>query len=65
MNLPTTGKANPLTPVKARAPGWWWLLPPALALFYPQAVRVLYESGKLLHRADRPGGAVTWLAIVL
>jgi hypothetical protein len=34
-------------------------------LFYPHAVRLLYESGKLLHRADRPGGAVTWLAIVL
>ena len=23
----------------------WWLLPPAAALFYPRAVRTLYESG--------------------
>src|SRR5215467_10926134 len=34
----------------------WWLLPPAAALFYPQAVRALYESGKRLHRASWPDG---------
>jgi hypothetical protein len=34
-------------------------------LFYPKAVEGLYESGKLLHRADGPGDAVAWLAIVL
>ena len=43
----------------------WWLLPPAAALFYPQAVRALYESGKLLHQASGPGDAVAWLAIVV
>ena len=32
----------------------WWLLPPAAALFYPLALRALYESGKLLHRASGP-----------
>jgi hypothetical protein len=54
-------------PVKARslAGNLWWLLPPAAALFYPQAVRALYESGKLLHRASGPGDAVAWLAIVV
>ena len=41
----------------------WWLLPPAAALFYPQAVRALYESGKLLHQASGPSGAVGCLAI--
>lgn len=41
-----------------------WLLPPAAALFYPQTVRVLYESGKLLHRASGLGSAVALLAIV-
>lgn len=43
----------------------WWLLPPAAALFYPQAVRALYESGKLLHRANRPGEAAAWLATIV
>src|SRR5215469_16863984 len=43
----------------------WWLLPPAAALFYPQAVRALYESGKLLHRASGPRDAVAWLALVV
>jgi len=42
----------------------WWLLPPAAALFYPQAVKALYESGKLLHRSSGPGYAMAWLAIV-
>jgi hypothetical protein len=42
----------------------WWLLPPAAALFYPQAVKALYESGQLLHRASGPSDAVAWLAIV-
>src|SRR5689334_16670273 len=42
----------------------WWLLPPAAALFYPQAVKALYESGQLLHRASGPSNAVAWLAIV-
>jgi hypothetical protein len=42
-----------------------WFLPPVAAFFYPLAVRALYESGKLLHRAGGPGGAVAWLAIVV
>jgi hypothetical protein len=41
----------------------WWLLPLAIALFYPQAVGALYESGKLLHQASGPVDAVAWLAI--
>ena len=41
------------------------LLPPGAALFYPQALRALYESGKLLHRASGPAGAVAWLAIAV
>jgi hypothetical protein len=44
--------------MKARPLNWWWLLPPALALFYPKAVEGLYESGKLLHRADGPRGGL-------
>jgi hypothetical protein len=43
----------------------WWLLPPAAALFYPQAVRALYESGKLLHQASGPPDAVGCLAIAV
>ena len=43
----------------------WWLLPPAAALFYPLAVRALYESGELLHRASGPADALAWLAIVV
>lgn len=42
----------------------WWLLPPAAALFYPQAVGALYDSGKLLHRASGPSAAAAWLGIV-
>jgi len=43
----------------------WWVLPPAAALFYPQAIRALYESGRLLHRASGPPEALAWLAIVV
>lgn len=43
----------------------WWLLPPAAALFYPEAMRALYESGKLLHRASGPSEALAWLAIAV
>jgi len=43
----------------------WWLLPPSAALFYPWAVRLLYESGKLFDRASGPGHAVAWLAVVV
>jgi len=43
----------------------WWLLPPAAALFYPQAVRALYDSGKLLHRMSGTGDTVAWLAIAV
>jgi hypothetical protein len=43
----------------------WWLLPPAAALFYPLAVRALYESGKLLHRASGRGDALAWLGVVV
>ena len=42
----------------------WWLLPAAAALFYPLALKTLYESGKLLHRASGPAEAVGWLSIV-
>jgi positive regulator of sigma E activity len=42
----------------------WWLLPAAAALFYPLALKTLYESGKLLHRASGPAEAVAWLSIV-
>src|SRR5262249_42499396 len=61
---PTT-QAKARTPLKTRGLRWWWLLPPALALFYPLAVRALYETGKLLHRAAGPGDAAAWLATVL
>ena len=43
----------------------WWLVPPAAALFYPYAVRSLYESAKLLHRGRGSGSAVAWLAIAV
>src|SRR5262249_58686399 len=43
----------------------WWLLPPAAALFYPQALRGLYASGKLLHLTSGPAEAWAWLAIVI
>ena len=43
----------------------WWLLPPAAALFYPLALKVLYDSGKLLHRASRATEVWAWLAIVV
>jgi hypothetical protein len=43
----------------------WWLVPPAAALFYPQALRALYESGKLLHRATGPAEALAWFAIAV
>jgi hypothetical protein len=43
----------------------WWLLPPAAALFYPLALKTLYESGKLLHRASGPAETVAWLAVVV
>jgi len=42
-----------------------WLLPPTAALFYPLAVRALYESGKLLHRVFGPGDAIAWFAIAV
>jgi len=42
----------------------WWLLPPAAALFYPWAVRALYQSDKLLGRESGPGDAIAWLTIV-
>src|SRR5215475_6874654 len=42
-----------------------WLLPPAAALFYPQAVRALYESGKRLRRPGEPSDTVAWLLIAL
>src|SRR5262249_40115314 len=42
----------------------WWLAPPVAALFYPMALRALYESGALLQRASGPKAATAWLAIV-
>ena len=43
----------------------WWLLPPAAALFYPQAVKCLYLSGRLLHQAIGLGEVLAWLAIMV
>ena len=48
-----------------RSPKLWWFLPPAAALFSPQAVHALYESDKLLHREAGPGGIVAWLSVAL
>jgi len=49
-NLPAT---TPRTPARGRVHSFtgrlWWLLPPAAALLYPSTLKVLYESGKLLH----------------
>src|SRR5262249_47982617 len=42
----------------------WWPAPPVAALFYPMALRALYESGALLQRASGPKAATAWLAIV-
>ena len=65
MSSPTTRKANALTPAQGCSMKWWWLLPPAVALFYPQAVGALYESGKLLHRGGGAVAVMAWLAMVL
>jgi hypothetical protein len=43
----------------------WWLLPPVAALFYPQAVKCLYVSGKLLHQAIGLRDLIAWLAIAV
>ena len=48
---------------RSLASNLWLLLPPAAALFYPQALRALYESGKLLARTTGPAEAVAWFAI--
>src|SRR5215469_986898 len=66
-DLPITTRSHRAHAMKAhsRIGHLWWLLPPGAALFYPQAVRALYESGKLLHRASGPAGAVAWLAIAV
>jgi hypothetical protein len=61
----TDGTLTHSIPADSPAGKLWWLLPPATALFYPQAVRALYESGKLMHQASGLGLAVAWLAIVL
>jgi len=51
------------------AKGWtaasrpfWWLLPPVVALLYPQAVAALYESGQLL---SRTGVTLLWRAMAI
>jgi hypothetical protein len=66
-NLPTTTEGKRTHAMKAHSltDKVWWLLPSAAALFYPQAVGALFESGKLLHRASGPGDAVAWLGIVV
>ena len=63
-DLPTTTEGTRTRAMRAHSliGDLWWLLPPAAALFYPQAVRALYESGKLLHRASGPVEAVAWFA---
>jgi hypothetical protein len=60
---PMTGA--PALRADSRTDNLWWLLAAAFALFYPQAVRALYESGKLLHRASGLGGALAWLSIAV
>ena len=64
-NLQSTNEAPPSRAPFSAAGLWWWFLPPAATLFYPQAVRALYESGRLLHRASGLGEAVAWLAIAI
>lgn len=66
-DLPTATEGPRNGPARAHSltDSLCWLLPPAAALFYPQAVRALYESGRLLHRASGPAEAVSWLAIVV
>jgi len=63
-DLPTTTEGTRTRAMRAHSliGDLWWLLPPAAALFYPQAVRALYESCKLLDRASGPVEAVAWLA---
>jgi len=63
-DLPTTTEGTRTRAMRAHSliGNLWWLLPPAAALFYPQAVRALYESGKLLDRASGPVEAVAWFA---
>jgi len=65
-DLTATKEGAPARAMRAYSPAGnlWWLLPPAAALFYPQAVRALYESGKLLDRASGRSDAIAWLAIV-
>lgn len=43
----------------------WWLLPPVAALFYPQAVKCLYLSGKLVHQAIGLQYAIALLGIAV
>ena len=63
-DLPITTEGT-LTRAHSLTGNLWWLLPPAAALFYPQAVRTLYVTGKLLHREGGSGGAVVWIVIVV
>src|SRR5258708_20248576 len=66
-DLPTAteGTRTRTTSIYSWSGNVWWLLPPAAALLYPLAVRAVYESGKLLHRASGPDEAVAWLAIAV
>jgi hypothetical protein len=61
----TEGTRTEPTSVRSLASNLCWLLPPAAALFYPLAVKALYESGKLLHRVNGLGDAVAWFAIAV
>ena len=64
---PATAEDTPDRVVMARplSGRLWWVLPPVAALFYPLAVRALYDSGKMLHRASGPDNVIAWLAITV
>src|SRR5215813_10528304 len=60
----TTGTANHDIS-QSLAGKLWWFLPAVAALLYPLALKMLYESGKLLHRASGPAEVMACLAIVV
>jgi hypothetical protein len=64
--LPThEGTRTHVVEAHSLAGNLWWVLPPAAALFYPQAIRAPYESGMVLHRVSGTPAALAWLAIVV
>ena len=63
--MTTGGRLSRAAGARSRTSNFWWLLPPAAGLLYPQAVKALYESGKFLHHAQGPAESVAWAAIVV